>query len=70
MTYACVNCNQIEHCGECSEFPCKDFMIRYDPREGPVNALMRAGLLAYRKKYGDEEALQILGQAESYEKQK
>jgi hypothetical protein len=43
-------------------------MTRYDPREGPVNALMRAGLLAYRVKYGDSEALTLLEQAESYEK--
>jgi hypothetical protein len=43
-------------------------MTRYDPRHGPANALMRAGLLAYRAKYGDEEALKILEKAETYEK--
>ena len=43
-------------------------MTRYDPREGPENALMRAGLLAYRAKYGDEEALELLEKAENYEK--
>ena len=42
-------------------------MTRYDPREGPANALMRAGLLAYRAKHGDKEALELLEQAESYE---
>ena len=41
-------------------------MTRYDPREGPANALMRAGLLAYRAKYGDKEALELLEQAEVY----
>ena len=67
QTYACVESHQIEHCGECEDFPCRDFMTRYDPREGPANALMRAGLLAYRAKYGDIEALKLLEQAESYE---
>jgi hypothetical protein len=43
-------------------------MSRYDPREGPANALMRAGLLAYRAKYGDAAALELLEKAESYEK--
>ena len=42
-------------------------MTRYDPREGPANALMRAGLLVYRAKYGDKEALELLEQAEGYE---
>ena len=67
QTYSCVESHQIEHCGECEDFPCRDFMTRYDPREGPANALMRAGLLAYRAKYGDIEALRLLEQAESYE---
>jgi hypothetical protein len=43
-------------------------MIRYDPREGPANALIRAGLLAYRAKYGDEETLELLENAENFEK--
>ena len=42
-------------------------MTRYDPREGPANALMRAGLLSYRAKYGDKQALELLEQAENYE---
>ncbi len=41
-------------------------MTRFDPREGPENALMRAGLLAYRAKYGDAEALELLSKAENY----
>jgi hypothetical protein len=69
QTYTCVKNHLIEHCGECNEFPCREFMKRYDPREGPANALMRAGLLAYRAKYGDEEALELLEEAEHYEKQ-
>jgi hypothetical protein len=68
QTYDCIKTHNFEHCGLCNEFPCKDFMNRYDPREGPINALMRAGLLAYRAKYGDKEALMVLEQAENYEK--
>jgi hypothetical protein len=43
-------------------------MSRYDPREGPENALMRAGLLAYREKFGDKEAIEFLEQAQNYVK--
>lgn len=68
QTYSCTESHQVEHCGKCEDFPCREFMTRYDPREGPANALMRAGLLAYRAKYGDPEALELLEQAESYER--
>jgi len=67
QTYSCVQQHEIEHCGLCEDFPCRDFMTRYDPREGPANALMRAGLLAYRAKYGENEALKLMEKAESYE---
>jgi hypothetical protein len=43
-------------------------MSRFDPREGPANALMRAGLLVYRAKYGDKEALNLLEKAENFNK--
>lgn len=59
-TYACVEKRGVEHCGECNEFPCTDFMGRYDPEEGPENAVKRAGILAYRKKHGDEETVKLL----------
>jgi hypothetical protein len=68
QTYSCVQSHKIEHCGFCHEFPCKDYMSRFDPREGPGNALMRAGLLAYRAKYGDKEALNLLEKAENFNK--
>jgi hypothetical protein len=68
QTYTCTQSHKVEHCGKCLVFPCREFMTRYDPRHGPANALMRAGLLAYRAKYGDEEALKILEKAETYEK--
>jgi hypothetical protein len=42
-------------------------MTRYDPDKGPENALKRAGLLAYRAKYGDHEALELLKKAENFE---
>jgi len=50
----------------CDEFPCKEFMGRFDPSEGPSNALMRAGLLAYRAKHGDKAAVEVLRKAEDY----
>jgi hypothetical protein len=67
-TYSCIQRNQVEHCGLCEEFPCKEFMNRYDPREGPANALMRAGLLAFRAKYGDDETLELLEKVENFKK--
>lgn len=67
-TYTCTQNQKVEHCGLCTDFPCKDFMARYDPREGPSNSLMRAGLLAYRAKHDEKEALEILEKAENYVK--
>ena len=59
LTYKCVQDHGAEHCGACEEFPCKEFMVRYDPREGPVNAVIRAGLLAYRNRHGDDAAAEL-----------
>jgi hypothetical protein len=58
-TCLCAKRHGVEHCGVCSEFPCDDFMSRYDPSEGPENAVFRAGLLAYRAKHGDEKTLEL-----------
>ncbi len=58
-TFSCVEAKGLSHCGECVSFPCKDFMGRYDPEEGLINAVIRAGLLAYRKQHGDEEAVKL-----------
>ena len=66
LTYTCTKDHGVEHCGLCAEFPCKDYMGRFDPRHGPANSLMRAGLLAYRVKHGDAAALELLGKAEKY----
>jgi hypothetical protein len=59
LTYSCVQEHGVEHCGGCGEFPCDGFMDRFDPREGPVNAVVRAGLLAYRNRHGDEKAMEL-----------
>lgn len=59
LTYSCVEEHGVEHCGLCADFPCDGFIVRYDPREGPVNAVIRAGLLAYRAKHGDEKAIEL-----------
>ena len=64
LKYSCIKTRDIEHCGLCNEFPCTDYISRYDPREGPMNALIRAGLLAYRAKHGDKKALELLEEAE------
>ncbi len=58
-TYPCVKDKEIEHCGQCGAFPCQEFMTRYDPGEGPVDAVIRAGMLAYRKRHGDEKAAKL-----------
>lgn len=42
-------------------------MTRFDPSEGPENALKRAGLLVYRVKHGDKAAVELLRKAEEYE---
>lgn len=67
LTYSCVKEHGVDHCGQCEEFPCKEYMTRFDPREGPANSLMRAGLLAYRVKHGDEEAVKLWRKAEEYQ---
>jgi len=58
-TYSCVQNKKVDHCGECPDFPCTDFMKRYDPEEGPIDAVNRAGILAYRKQHGDEKAASL-----------
>jgi hypothetical protein len=56
-TYACAKEHGVEHCGLCGDFPCDGFVSRYDPSEGQESALMRAGLLAYLVRHGDEKAI-------------
>jgi len=52
--WACSIKQQVEHCGLCKEFPCDKFLECYDPHRGIVTSLRRAGLLALRKKIGND----------------
>lgn len=63
-TYDCVKEHGVEHCGVCEDFPCDGFVSRYDPSEGPENALVRAGLLAYLVKHGSEKTVELLKKIE------
>ncbi|UCH58018.1 MAG: DUF3795 domain-containing protein [Candidatus Bathyarchaeota archaeon] len=58
-TYACVEEHGVDHCGLCGEFPCDRFVEMYDPSQGQVSAVVRAGILAYRAKHGDEKAAEL-----------
>jgi hypothetical protein len=63
-TYACAKEHGVEHCGVCGDFPCDGFMSRYDPSEGPKNAVLRAGLLAYRVRHGSEKTIELIKKIE------
>jgi hypothetical protein len=58
-TYACAKEHGVEHCGTCGEFPCVRFIEMFDPSHGQVSAVIRAGILAYRAKHGDEKAAKL-----------
>ena len=51
-TYACTVEKKVEHCGECSEFPCTLFLSQYSRELGPWRVFYKAGQLIYRKKIG------------------
>lgn len=51
-TYACARKKNVEHCGECPEFPCPLFLKQYSPELGPWRVFYKAGQLIYRKKIG------------------
>ena len=57
--YSCIAEHGTEHCGLCGEFPCDKFIETFDPSHGQVSAIIRAGLLAYRAKHGDEKAVEL-----------
>ena len=60
--YACALKHRVKHCGLCTDFPC-DFQIGYfDPKNpgGQRNAVVRTGLLAYRKKHGNRKWLDLV----------
>jgi hypothetical protein len=57
--YACIMEHDVEHCGVCTEFPCDMFIETFDPSHGQVSAVIRAGILAYRAKHGDEKTVEL-----------
>ena len=63
-TYACAKEHGVEHCGVCGDFPCDGFMSRYDPSEGPESAVLRAGLLAYLARHGNEKTVELFQKIE------
>ena len=52
--YACTVDKDVEHCGECAEFPCGRFLKQYSRQLGPWRVFYKAGQLVYRKKIGTE----------------
>jgi len=53
----------IGHHRECEDFPCDKFVGHFNPENphGQRNALVRAGLLAYRRRHGVEKTLALHG---------
>ncbi|TFG15569.1 DUF3795 domain-containing protein [Candidatus Thorarchaeota archaeon] len=68
--YGCVDENDIAHCGVCPDFPCKLQVNHYDPDNphGQRNAVIRTGILAYRARHGDHDALALLRKIKDIEK--
>lgn len=58
--HACATKHEVEHCGVCTDFPCDLFVGQFDPEHGQKSAIMRVGLLAYRKKAGTEKYIEIV----------
>jgi hypothetical protein len=58
--YSCIGEHGVVHCGLCEEFPCNKFMDAFDPSQGPVSSAIRAGILAYRARHGDEKAVELV----------
>lgn len=52
--WQCAVDKKVKHCGLCHDFPCNKFLEWYDPERGIITVLRRAGLLALRKRIGDE----------------
>jgi len=57
----CVNTKQLEHCGLCSELPCKTFLALRDPslsdEEAEAALVLRQKDLVKRKRIGTEQWL-------------
>ena len=52
--WACTAKKEALHCGLCDEFPSPVYLDCYSRRRGITTVLRRAGLLALRKKIGDD----------------
>lgn len=50
--YACTVDKDVEHCGECADFPCGIFLKQYSRQLGRWRVFYKAGQLVYRKKIG------------------
>jgi len=59
VTYACMKDNGVEHCGVCGKFPCDNFIEHFDPSLGLISSVIRAGILAYRKRNSDAKAVEL-----------
>ncbi|UCD97105.1 MAG: DUF3795 domain-containing protein [Candidatus Bathyarchaeota archaeon] len=58
--FTCAKKHSVDHCGNCTEFPCGLFVTQFDPAEGPKSAFTRAGLLAYRKNAGTDKYIEAV----------
>ena len=72
--YACVTEHEVEHCGLCTDFPCDLFVGHFegapDNIEGQRDAILRLGLLAYRKKVGTEEYFEMVRKLKNQEERR
>jgi len=62
--HACATEHEVEHCGLCRNSPC-DLFVGYfegapDNLLGQRDTILRAGLLAYRKKATAQEYLEMV----------
>ncbi|MFQ5831356.1 MAG: DUF3795 domain-containing protein [Candidatus Thorarchaeota archaeon] len=59
--FDCTTEKSLNHCGLCDEFPSDLLIGHYDPDnpEGQRNAAVRAGVLAYLVRHGDDKALEL-----------
>lgn len=53
--WKCTKEHKLDYCSQCKDFPCKTFLIWYDPENGKKSILPYIGLLVIRKKLGEKE---------------
>jgi hypothetical protein len=62
--YACATEHEVESCGLCSDFPCKLLVGHFDGAldnmERQKQTIYSVGLLAYLRKFGTEECLEMI----------